>query len=97
MPSALTVSVIKVLHSGMLKGSTRQYHTFHDECMATAGSGLHTLKPTPCTLFSFDIGFVANQTVNSSGCRDENNSRPSISLCDRTLRPGESCACTCNN
>jgi len=35
-PSALTVSVIEVLHSGMLKGSTRQYHTFHGEYMATA-------------------------------------------------------------
>jgi len=35
-PTALTVSVIKVLHSNMLKGSTRQYHTFHGECMAMA-------------------------------------------------------------
>jgi len=33
-PSALTVNVIKVLHSSMLKGSTRQYHTFCGECMA---------------------------------------------------------------
>jgi len=30
----LTVSVIKVLHSGMLKGSMTQYHTFRGECMA---------------------------------------------------------------
>ena len=28
--------VIKVLHSSTLKDSTRQYHTFHGECMATA-------------------------------------------------------------
>jgi len=33
--SAVTVSVIKVLHSGMLNGSVRQYHTFCGGCMAT--------------------------------------------------------------
>jgi len=32
-PSALTVCVIKVLHSSVLKGSTRQYYTFRGECM----------------------------------------------------------------
>jgi len=35
-PSVLTVSVIEVLYSSVLKGSVRQYHTFRGECMATA-------------------------------------------------------------
>jgi len=36
-PTALTVSVIEVLHSSMLKGSTRQYHAFvHGEGTAAA-------------------------------------------------------------
>jgi len=47
MPSPLTVSVIEVLHSSMLKGSTRQYHTFRGECVATARWDLHTLHPAP--------------------------------------------------
>jgi len=53
-PSALIVSVIGVLHSGMLKVSTRQYHIFHGEC--TARRELHTINPAPCNLFPFDIG-----------------------------------------
>ena len=66
-PSALTVSVIEVLHSSMLKGSMRQYHTFHGECMAMAKWELYTLQSAPCTIFPFDIRLIANQTVNSRG------------------------------
>jgi len=53
MPSAVTVSVIKVLHSSMLKDWTRQYHTFHGECMATVRWELHVLQPAPCAYHYF--------------------------------------------
>ena len=68
MPSPLTVSVIEVLHSSTLKGSTKHYHTFRGVCMATVRWELHALQPAPCTLFPFDIRLIANQTANSSGC-----------------------------
>lgn len=66
-PSTLTISVIAVRHSSTLKGSIRQYHNFRGECMARARWELHALTPAPCILFPFDIRFIANQTINSSG------------------------------
>jgi len=41
--------------------------TFRGGHMAMARWELHALQPAPCTLFHFDIRFIANQTINSSG------------------------------
>jgi len=52
MPSALTVSVIKVLYSSMLK--VQQDNIIPSVVNAWRGE-LHTLQPAPCTLFPFLI------------------------------------------
>jgi len=62
-PSALTVSVVQVLHSGLLKGPTRQYHTSVVNVWLQQGESY-----TCCNQLMFDIEFTASQTVNSSGC-----------------------------
>jgi len=48
------------------RGSTRQYHTFHGELRQGESYTCCNLLPVQ-SLFPFDIGFIANQTVNNSG------------------------------
>jgi len=53
MPSPLTVSVIKVLHSSTLKGSMKHYHTFRG--IMYGYSEVRATRAATCSLYIIPV------------------------------------------